>query len=646
MFWNWRRKLLKNNRAARSLDPDEIFADSLNVPGYRFLPEGKMERPVGRAYFSLFIFFVGVGIFYLLFKAYSLEMLSGDSLFSKSQENRFIVQTIFAPRGVIYDNLGKPMVENTPSFGLVFEKDQFLQERGDLKILLGNLSQLLNKPLEFFFELGFPENYLVKNIPSRIFIVKNLPLESLVSTASRLDSLPGVGIFESYRRIYKEPFAFSHLLGFIGKVSEEDLALKPQLQSEETIGKSGLEAFYDEFLRGRGGKKIAEVDSLGRETRFKFTEEPQEGLGLRLTVDGELQKVVYETLQNYTQGKKGASVVMLDPRSGEIRALVSFPGFDSNSFGYAISQSEFAEVLKNPLRPLFNRAIGGEFPSGSVIKPLIAAAALEEKIIDPQKKIYDPGFIEIPNPYKPGEKSVFLDWRKHGWVNFYDAIALSANVYFYTIGGGYQEQKGLGIERIKKYATAFGLGSLLGVDLPGEKTGFIPDPKTKGRVDPQDPVWRIGDTYNVSIGQGGVGVTPLQMASVTAALANGGNLYQPRIMAEVLDKYKQVVRKNDLKIIRQNLISQNNLNEVKKGMRQTVLFGTARLLSDLPVAVAAKTGTAQIGKNQLPHAWVTVFAPYDNPEIAMVVMVEHAGEGATVAVPITNEILKWYFSRK
>lgn len=639
------RKFLKNNKAAASLDPDEIFADSLNVPGYHLLPEGKMERPIGRSYSLFFTFLIGAGVSYLLFEAYSLGVARGDSLFSKSQANRFITQTIFPPRGMIYDRFGKPLVENTPSFGLVFDRDLFLKKQGDLRGLLENLARLLVKPPEFFFELGFPDDYNRGNLPSRIFVIKDLPLENLVAVSSRLESLPGIGIFESYRRLYKEPFAYAHLLGSVGKISEEDLKSNPKLQGEEMVGKNGLEAFYDEILRGRSGKKIAEVDSLGRETRFRLTQDPEEGLGLLLTIDGDLQKTAYQILQNYTEGKKGASIVMLDPRSGEVRALVSSPGFDSNSFGYSLSRDEFAEVLKNPLRPLFNRAIAGEFPSGSTVKPLIAAAALEEKIIDPQKKIYDPGFIEIPNPYQPGEKSVFLDWRKHGWVNFYDAIALSANVYFYMIGGGYQDQKGLGIERIKKYATAFGLGSVLGIDLPGEKPGFIPDPDSKRQTEPRDPVWRVGDTYNVSIGQGGVETTPLQMASLVSALANGGKLYQPRVVAEVLDKYKQAVRTNDPKIIRQNMVSQESLGEVKKGMRQTVLSGTARLLSGLPVDVAAKTGTAQMGKNQLPHAWVTAFAPLENPEIAIAVMVEHAGEGATVAVPITNEILKFYFSR-
>ena len=641
-----KQKILKNNKAAEALDPDEVFIDSLNVLGYHLWSEGKIERPIGKVYSLALVFLIGAGLFYLLFKAYSLGGLSGDILFAKSQENRFVVQTVFPPRGIIYDYKDKPLVENIPSFGLVFDKEKLLQGGGDLKTILAELGKLLAKPPEFFLALGFPEDYRIENVPSRIFIIKDLSLEKLVSISSRLEQLPGVGLFESYRRVYKEPFAFSHLLGFVGKISEADINSRPDLRGEETSGKSGLEAFYDEFLRGRAGKKIAEVDSLGRETRFKYTEAPQEGLSLRLSVDGDLQKIAYQTLQNYTGGKKGGSVIMLDPRSGEVKAVASFPGFDINSFGYALSQSEFNDILQDPLKPLFNRAVGGEFPSGSIMKPLLAAAALEEKIIDPQKKIYDPGFIEIPNPYKPGEKSVFLDWRAHGWGNLYDAIAMSANVYFYTIGGGYQDQIGLGIAKIKKYATAFGLGSLLGIDLPGEKKGFIPDPDTKSRVDPQDPIWRLGDTYNVSIGQGGVGVTPLQMAVMTAALANGGTLYQPKIMSGVLDERGQEIRSNEPKIIRENLISKDNLEKVKKGMRQTVVAGTARVLADLPVAVAAKTGTAQIGKNQLPHAWVTVFAPWDNPEIAMAVMVESAGEGSAIAAPIAKEILQWYFMNR
>jgi len=398
-------------------------------------------------------------------------------------------------------------------------------------------------------------------------------------------------------------------------------------------------------LRGKGGKKIVEVDSRGVETRFRSLQEPEGGSALLLSIDAGLQQVAYQLLKEYTSGKKGGSVVALDPMTGAIRALVSFPGFESNRFGSFLPRKEFEAILDDPLRPLFNRAIAGEFPSGSTIKPLIAAAALEERIIDPEKTIYDPGFLEIPHPYRPGERSLFRDWRAHGWVNFYDAIALSANVYFYIVGGGYRDQQGLGIERIKRYANQFGLGSRMGIDLGGEKPGFFPDPLSKAIAEPEDPLWRVGDTYNVAIGQGGVKTTPLQITSLIATIANGGKVYEPHILEAVLDKEGKIVKKNTPKVIREVSVSQKNLEAVRRGMRQTVTQGTARLLGEVPVAVAAKTGTAQTGSG-LPHAWVTAFAPFAHPELAITVMVEHAGEGSTVAAPITNEILKWYFSRQ
>ncbi|TSC67851.1 MAG: penicillin-binding protein 2 [Parcubacteria group bacterium Gr01-1014_66] len=226
----------------------------------------------------------------------------------------------------------------------------------------------------------------------------------------------------------------------------------------------------------------------------------------------------------------------------------------------------------------------------------------------------------------------------------YSAIAKSANVYFYIIGGGFREQKGLGIERIKHYANAFGLGSRLGIDLPGEKEGFIPDPQTKHLIDAQNPIWRIGDTYNTSIGQGGVLVTPLQMASLTAAIANGGNLWQPYLRQAILNTQRKESEIRNPFLLRKIEIDPANFVIIQEGMRQTVTSGTAHLLNEVGVSVAAKTGTAQAGFG-LPHAWVTAFAPIENPEIAIVVMVEHAGEGSTVAVPITKEILRWYFTR-
>ncbi len=638
------RKWFRKKRIGGSLDPDEILVDSVSTLGDGGRADSRLEHPFEKLSLVFFLCLAAAGILYLMSRAAVLQVVRGDEFFAKSQENRFFVRPIFPSRGIVADRDGKPLVENIPSFGVIFDRELFSQKRGDLEKLIGDLGLFLGKGPDYFFELGFPPDYNAAKLPGRIIIEGDIPSERVFSLVSVLEDYPGLEIFESYRRQYKAPFALSHLLGFVGKISADDLKENPELRNDDTIGKSGIEAFYDEILRGKGGKKIVEVDARGMESRVRLVEEPEAGPELYLNIDGGLQSIAYEMLARYTGGLKGASVVAVDPRDGAIRALVSYPGFDANSFGASLSKEEFRRVTENPLRPFFNRAVSGEFPSGSVIKPLIAAAALQEKLIDPLKKIYDEGFIEIPNPYKPGEKSVFVDWRKQGWINFYDAIAFSANVYFYMVGGGYHDQPGLGIERIKKYAESFGLGSKLGIDLPGERSGLIPDPSLKPKLEPQNPSWRIGDTYNVSIGQGGVKVTPLQMAMLTAAIVNGGKLYKPRILSEVKKSDGEMRQKFDPVLIRDHLIDEANLLEVAKGMRGTVTYGTAKLLGSVGVPVAAKTGTAQAGSG-LPHAWVTAAAPAENPELVIVVMVEHAGEGSTVAVPIMRDILQWYFSR-
>jgi len=641
--WRLNRRKYRNSNG---VEPDEIFLDAAVVSRDPIGElEGKIERPLARIASLAFLFFVAFGMAYLGWRGFALQVAGGTALFSQSQENRFSSRTIYAPRGVIRDRTGALLVENIPSFGLSFDRAEFLRGKGDVALLETTLASALALSEDDLAGLGFPADADPRKVPGHVFIARGLSPDAIVGLAPRIASLPGVDIFESFRRSYRDSFALSHVLGFVGKISPEETAAHPELGSEETVGKSGLEAFYDASLRGVQGKKIVETDSHGVETRFRMTQDPRQGTALALTLDGALQEKAYAIVDHYVGRGHGASVVALDPRSGAVRALVSYPGFDSSQFGQGIKTDAFDVLLRDPLIPLFNRAVAGEFPSGSTIKPVIAAAALEEKIIDPEKKIYDPGFIDIPNPFKPGESTRFPDWRPQGWVNLYDAIAYSANVYFYTIGGGYRDQKGLGIEKIKQYATAFGLGSRLGIDLPGEKPGLVPDPAWKKIAEPQNPIWRIGDTYHTAIGQGGMKVTPLQMAAATAAIANGGTLWRPYLLDARYDADGNLAERHEATAIRTHLASADSLAKVVSGMRDTVTRGTARLLQDVPVAVAAKTGTAQNVPGQAPHAWVTVFAPADNPEIAIVVMVEHAGEGATVAVPITNEILQWYFSQ-
>ncbi|MEK7082845.1 MAG: penicillin-binding protein 2 [Patescibacteria group bacterium] len=673
------------------LDPDEILADSisaLNAGGTIW--EGKIEKPIGRLSSIMFLCLIFFGMGYLVLRAHTLQISRGDELYAESQENRFFTRSIFPPRGIFYDMYHKPMVENIPSFGILFEKDIFanaaIPVRGSLnpcasaptdirnanisirastaqginkgqatcaplissnpsqrlKDVVIQLGRILKKDESFFLSLGFPSDYALGSVPSRLVIARDIPLDMIAEISARRETLPGIEIVESYRRTYLYPHALSHVIGFIGKISERDMQNNPKYRFEESVGKNGLEQFYDTQLRGVVGKKIVEVDSRGRETHFRLTETPTSGHPLLLTLDGELQKATYDILNGYTNGKKAGSAVVVDVNTGAIRALVSFPGFDSNKLSSGMSANEFQQLLNDRLSPMFDRSIAGEFPSGSVIKPLFAAAAMQERIIDPRKKIYDEGFIEIPNPYRPGESSIFKDWKKHGWIDLYDAIAYSANVYFYMIGGGYQDQKGLGIDRLKKYANAFGLGSRLGIDLPGEKDGFFPDPSTKSHTNPENPVWRIGDTYNVSIGQGDVKITPLQITSVIAAIANGGTLYRPYLLDAVLDGERNVVQQVSPQTIRTGMIDKEYLHQTRIGMRQVVTEGTARSFNDMPIAVAAKTGTAQVGSAS-PHAWFVAFAPYEKPEIAITVMIEHGGEGSSVAAPITREILNWYF---
>lgn len=635
--------LYKKNKGI-PLDPDEILADSVSALRREGV-EMHLERPlekIGGFIFTLVIFFC---FGFLVWRAAWLTLINGKSFYMQSQQNRFLSRPIYAARGIIYDRFGHAFVENVPSFGLSFEKGEFLKKGGNLQKLLEELASLLGVSQEFFFELGFPRDYNPNSLPQRIFIMKNLTLKEAVQLNARVTDFPGINVFESYRRVYQDSYAYSHVLGFVGKISNEDLRSRPELKGEELVGKGGTEAFYDVFLRGRRGKKIIEVDASGRESRFRLMQKAKQGNSLVISLDKGLQDAAFRILDNHLNGNKGASIVIADPQNGEILSLISYPSFNINKFGYDLSSEEFKKVLNDPLKPLFNRAISGEFPSGSTIKPLIAAAVLEEKIIDPQKQIFDPGYLDVPHPYHPGEYSRFFDWKPHGWVDLYDALAVSANVYFYVVGGGYDKQAGLGIERIKRYATTFGLGSRLGIDLEGEKTGLFPDPEIKRIIEPQNPVWRIGDTYNVSIGQGGVKVTPLQMAMAASAIANGGTLWWPHLLKEIKDENGNIVKKIEPRPIRTNIVSPKTLMHVIKGMRRAVTDGTAKLLSSLPVKAAAKTGTAQAGSG-LPHAWVTAFAPVENPEISVTVMVEHAGEGSTVAMPITYEILKWYFENR
>jgi penicillin-binding protein 2 len=338
------------------------------------------------------------------------------------------------------------------------------------------------------------------------------------------------------------------------------------------------------------------------------------------------------------EGSTGGSVVAINPQTGAVLALVTYPSYDNNAFEGGISKDEYNRLINDENKPLFNRPIAAEYPPGSTFKPMMAAAALQENIISPTRQIYAGGSISVG-------AWVFNDWKVHGQVDMIKAIAQSCNVYFYTVGGGYGDIEGLGNERIKKYANLFGMGQLTGIDLSGEKAGLIPDEAWKREV--KDEPWYIGDTYHMSIGQGDVLTTPLQIANYTAAVANGGTLYRPQVVDKIVDSDGNVVRDIDKEILAENFIDPKNMEWVQKGMLENVLTGSGRALSMLPVQAAGKTGTAQyaVGNSKM-HAWYTVYAPYDNPEIVMAIMLEGGGQGHDASVPIAKDILQWYFGER
>ncbi|MEK7173982.1 MAG: penicillin-binding transpeptidase domain-containing protein, partial [Patescibacteria group bacterium] len=355
-----------------------------------------------------------------------------------------------------------------------------------------------------------------------------------------------------------------------------------------------------------------------------------------LSISGELQKTMYDAIGRVVEdrGFTGGSGVALDAHTGEVIGMVSYPGFDLNVVSTGFPSEQVSLLFSDPRKPLFFRALAGLYPPASTVKPFLAAAALQERIIRPEKIVYTDGRLVIPNPYNPDNPSIFRDWKNHGPVDMRDAIAVSSDVYFYTIGGGHGNQEGLGRERIARYLSSFGMGQVTGIDLTGEKTGNMPNDVWKAERYPDDPVWRIGDTYNISIGQGGMTVTPLQMARATLAIANGGILKNIQIVRDAMNAAEHE---------KSLPFESGSLQIAREGMRRAVLQGTAIGVSDISLPVAAKTGTAEVGKTGRVHSWFIGFLPWEDPELVLVINLEDGSAlnlvGATAAA---HEILHWY----
>lgn len=529
-----------------------------------------------------------------------------------------------AYRGIITDRFGAPLVKNISRFRVSIDVNELFKsaltpiERAGL---FKKIAAITGEP-DLVIRAAVTNADLEKN--PRVVVGRALSLEQAIDARALQND--AVIIEDDYVREYVDPFVFSALLGYTGSAEV----------SGTIAGKAGLEASHDDVLRGVDGVRIVYRDARGMAFQEKRVREAVAGATLTTTIDAPFQRYFYERFTaGLTELNKTSGVgIAMNPKTGEVLALVSFPSFDNNNP---------AAYLNDSLKPLFNRAISGVFSPGSTIKPLVALAALHERLVTPLFTVHSPGYLELPNPYNPDHPSRFLDWRPQGVVDMYSALARSSNVYFYVVGGGCTvstcnavgRSKGLGIYTLNEYWKKFGLDAITDIDLAGEAVGFLPNPEEKQKR--TGTPWRIGDTYNVSIGQGDLGVTPIRLLTFFSSIANKGIMMQPHLRytespAALMDYSSWT---DELAVVRQ-------------GLRDVVLkpYGTANALYDLPYKTAGKTGSAQFANNVKTNAFFIGYGPAHDAQIAVLILVEDAKTGSLNAVPIGKDVLKWYYDHR
>ena len=607
--------------------------------------KGSLKRSIdfGRLRYLYVAIFISISL--IMGRTAWLQIVKGDYYFEMAEGNRVRIERLAARRGVIYDRNYHPMVRNVANFMLYVIPSDLPVDEAKKKELAGKISEILAdlKPEEV---LALIDSVKPRSYESYqpLFIADNIEYEKAIKLDLLSSQAKGVVLSSKTRREYNLYCqSLSHVLGYTGKISPEELKkYGEEYLPIDYVGKVGVEYFWENQLRGQDGKKQVEVDALGKVKKIIGEEEGTDGNNLVLALDMNMQKKMEEVITSRLKGTKmsKAVAIILDPRNGEVLTMVNFPAYNNNVFARGITKDEYGVLLNHPDKPLFNRAVSGEFPSGSVIKPVIAAAALEEGVINENTTFTSSGGLRIGEWFFP-------DWKGggHGVTNVRKAIAESVNTFFYYIGGGFEDFVGLGVDRIAKYGKIFGLASQTGIDLSGEEDGFLPSKEWKEET--KNERWYIGDTYHLAIGQGDLIVTPLQVSVYTSAFANGGKIFRPHLIRQVLsfdDKLVGNVSEGPVRdLVAAKMVSEKNIQIVREGMRQTVTSGSARSLGSVPVEVAGKTGTAQWSTKKAPHAWFTGFAPYDNPELAITILVEEGEGGDLTAVPIAREFLEWYY---
>ena len=639
----------KNRRVVRDsffeIEPQEVLLDKLakekEHQGFR---EQQLEVPL--SHIVLRFVYGAFLVFLLLFlaKTFDFQVFDGQKMAVAAENNIIRATPIVPERGVIYDGNLLQLAFNRSGFDLVCDKRDLpaeLSERESSLRKVANVAATESEPAQAQFEKL--KSLFDGTETPRFIAQEDLSHEQLVLWEARKSDISGCMLQETIVRKYAD-IPLAHILGYTAKINEKEFKARPEYFVGENIGKVGLEQTYEGVLRGEPGEILVRRDSFGEQVGETQIKDSVPGNNIVLWLDAGLQLQVEKAFYAMAErtGLQEGAVVALDPRTGGVLALASFPSFDNNLFSGGVDQATWNDLVSDPLSPMFNRVISGVgYPTGSVIKPLIGIAALEEGVITPTTVVDSPLEICVVHQYT-GEDQCFRDWTYHGPSDIKRAIAESVNTFFYKIGGGFQQFEGLGPEKIKKHIQEFGWGEKTGIDLPGEGDGKLPDLNEN---------WRLGDTYHFSIGQGPFAVTPIQVASAFVAIANGGTLYEPRSVKRVIDGEKNTVYTISPVVKRSNFLDTSYLATIREGMRQTVTKGSATSwLNGLPVDAAAKTGTAQTGrytadgKNYL-YSWTVAFAPFENPEIVMVVLVENAIETQAVALPIIKDSFEWYFSK-
>jgi penicillin-binding protein 2 len=613
----------------------------------------------------------------IAFQLFQIQINFGDTYQRLAENNRFRLLSEEAPRGVIYDRNGVILARNAPAYSIAIIPADLPDDKQKTMAMYEYLSQLLKVPataqqaasarnangglqspasgsdsrsIEELVDDGRLNPYATVTIKARIDRVTANTVEEMRT------ELPGVYVLREATRAYPLKDTMAHLLGYTGGIPS-DLFKDYQARGydiNDSVGVSGIEQTFESDLRGGKGRRLVEVDASGREISTLAAEPALPGKNLVLTLDSYLQTAAVEALKvGLAKSKaKAGSVIALNPQNGEVLAMVSWPSYDNNLFANGISVSDYAGLIQNKDLPLYNRALSGEYPLGSIFKIVPASAALQENVIDINTGIVDSGIIWVPNKFFPNEPRLaqpFYGWSRQGLglMNINSALAWSSDIFFYEVSGGFQDFDGLGLNRLASYALSFGFGERTGINVPGEAKGLVPTDRWKRLTYAQS--WVTGDTYNMGIGQGFMLGTPLQIVNALAAVANGGTLYRPQVARALIDADSHILKQYEPEVIRKLPVSPENLAIVRAGLRSAVTSGTATAINFAAVPIAGKTGTAEYPgprdrQGRLPtHAWFLAFAPYDNPQIALVVFVEGGGEGSTTAVPIAGDILKAYF---